>query len=443
MTYRLLIIHLSLLLTSGCATNPKAVAPTATPDSWQTPVSAGEQLPDLWALTDCAALHTLMRRALAQNPDLQTTVLRVEEAQTLLRSSRSVLWPSLDLSGSAGRQRFAGSTSSSGSWALISGWEADLWGRLRAQVTSSQYTLSISQADLAAARNSLAANVIRTLLDVLTLKQTLQIDQRRIASSTLNESFIRERYLAGLGSLADLEAARTILQQQRAQRFDREASLAQTQRALKVFLGDYDVSLRLPERVEVVLPVEPVPLNVMAARPDIQAAYARIQAAHADATSAQRARLPSLSLVLDHTRSGTSPAQALSIAGISNLIADAALPIFRGGQLRAAQARAGIETERLIWRYRSEILNALREVEDAMDQELSLTRQVDARAQAQGHAANNRTLFEARYRDGLVNVFDLLDAQQTYYDAEVQLLNTKLQRQQNRIDLAIALGLGV
>ncbi|MEM6999494.1 MAG: TolC family protein [Pseudomonadota bacterium] len=447
----LLLIFASL--SSGCAPDRLAAEVadrnlSVAPQIWRNasdpnPTDQDNNIPNLWVLTDHQALHQLIKAALAANPDLQIAALRLKETQALTRVSRGALLPTLSFNGNARRQRAMQSTTATASWQGNVTWEMDLWGRLGDQVMASMRRSDAVAADLAAARNSIAANVIRTVLDLAVLDKTLQIDAQRIVSSSLNENSIRERYLAGLGSLADLEAARTVLQRQRAARFERQESQARLHRALLVLLGDFNTDVRIPENLEISLPLTPLPLEVLNARPDVYAASARIQAAEYDLAAAKRARLPRLNFVLDHVRSGTSPAEALSLPGISSLLTDLALPIFRGGQLKAEQDRSAIVVERTLWSYRNVVLAALQEVEDGIEREASLNKQVAALQQAQTHAANNRASVEGRYSDGLVTIFDLLDAQQSFFDARTQLLNTELLRQQNRVNLALALGLGV
>jgi len=128
---------------------------------------------------------------------------------------------------------------------------------------------------------------------------------------------------------------------------------------------------------------------------------------------------------------------------ISTLLAGIAAPLFRGGQLRAERDRSGHAAERAYWAYRETLLQALLEVEDALGREVSLREQSEVLLDAIGYAERNRRIFESHYREGIASIFDLLNAQQTAFDAQIDLLDTSLARDSNRVDLAVALGLGL
>lgn len=161
-------IALLLVVSTGCAHAPQKVSASLTtaslPASWAAPVTESAEVPDLWRLVTDGRVRDLMAAALERNPNLAQTSLRVAEAEALLNGQRGLLWPALDMRGQSRATRSDGRTVDSGLAGASVTWEADLWGRLRSSTSAAAERLNASEADLLAARNSLAASVLRTLV---------------------------------------------------------------------------------------------------------------------------------------------------------------------------------------------------------------------------------------------------------------------------------------
>jgi outer membrane protein TolC len=126
-----------------------------------------------------------------------------------------------------------------------------------------------------------------------------------------------------------------------------------------------------------------------------------------------------------------------------NLLGNLTAPLFQGGRLRAGFNEQQLAAEQAYWKYREVLHNAILEVEGLLAQEQVLGLQTEHLRQALQHARNSETFYRQRYRQGLVDITDLLNAQQTAFDLDVQVLQVQLNRLSNRIDLGVALGLGV
>ena len=95
------------------------------------------------------------------------------------------------------------------------------------------------------------------------------------------------------------------------------------------------------------------------------------------------------------------------------------------------------------WGYQSTLLTAVQEVEDALSQEQSLTLQSVAINEALVNAERSSENYTSKYRQGLADVLDLLTVYQQTYNLKAQLLQLHFNQLSNRIDLGLALGLGV
>jgi outer membrane protein TolC len=153
--------------------------------------------------------------------------------------------------------------------------------------------------------------------------------------------------------------------------------------------------------------------------------------------------LPSFSLSASLTDIADSPSEALLTNPLWSILGDISAPLFQGGKLKSQAEIAELTTEQTFWVYQETLLNAVNEVENAAGQEYSLERQQEHLNDAFNSAKRSFTSYEEKYRQGLVDIFDLLTVQQQTYDIEAQLINATYQRLINRIDLGLALGLGV
>jgi NodT family efflux transporter outer membrane factor (OMF) lipoprotein len=186
-----------------------------------------------------------------------------------------------------------------------------------------------------------------------------------------------------------------------------------------------------------------VPSELVARRPDLAAAEARLAAAGFEVAAARAALYPQVRLTGSAGRSSEELEDLLdndftvwSIAG--NLLQ----PIFQGGRLRAGVDLARATFEEATALYAGQVLRAFREVETSLGADAFLAGQVAALEEAAGEAREAQELAEERYRSGLQDFLSVLEAQRRLYDAESRLLEVRRARIDARIDLILALGGG-
>ena len=138
-----------------------------------------------------------------------------------------------------------------------------------------------------------------------------------------------------------------------------------------------------------------------------------------------------------------TPSEALFTNPLWSVLGSISAPLFQGGKLKSNAEIAELTTEQSYWAYQETLLNAVNEVENSIGQESALALQQEHLNEALSSAKRSIASYEEKYRKGLVDIFDLLTVQQQTYDAEAQLTNTTYQRLLNRIELGLALGLGV
>ena len=186
-----------------------------------------------------------------------------------------------------------------------------------------------------------------------------------------------------------------------------------------------------------------VPSEVLLRRPDILAAEHALQAANANIGAARAAFFPSISLTaFGGTRAPRSRGCSAAAPGRGASRPQVNVPLFTGGALRAnldvAQVRKSIE----VAQYERAIQGAFREVADALVARAALDEQLEAQ-RARVEAEQQRyELSDLRYRKGIDSYLGVLDAQRDLFTAQQLLIESRLARLSNLVDLYRALGGG-
>lgn len=387
-------------------------------------------------------LSALVDEALTANPGLQQTLTTLKIRQTELKQTNGARHPTVEADASVGKEEDS-ETSYFGS--LSVSWELDLWGKLRNESAAAQKDMVQQQALYQSARDTLASEVMKTWLELINARNNVTIQKQRMKVLAKNTTLIQERYRNGLGELTDLDSARTSLASAEATLTQYEEELASLKRSMTTLLGrsspqDFDLPADYPA---VLLPLADLPHQTLARRPDLKAAYLAIEASDLRTRVAYKEILPSISLQATLEDIAESPSAMLLRDPAWSLLAGLTAPLYQGGQLKTAAQIAELETEQNYQSYRETLLTAVNEIENAIGQETSLTRRRLHIAQALTAARNTLDQYQQSYRNGLVELLELLSVQEQTFDLEEQLNNLIYSRLANRIDLGLALGLGV
>ena len=218
-------------------------------------------------------------------------------------------------------------------------------------------------------------------------------------------------------------------------------------RRLEILVGRYPANeIDAPATLPDLPPIEAAgtPTLLLSRRPDIAAAEARVRSAGLTAEQARLALLPSLTLTASAGTNETDIGDLFDPTRIAaNAVASLAQPIFNGGALKADRDAARANAEVALANYASDALTAWREVEDALAADTLLAQQVDAQQRALDEAIEAEDLATRQYTNGLVTIFNLIDAQTRRLTAESNLIAARSARISNRIAFHLAVGGGV
>jgi outer membrane protein, multidrug efflux system len=455
----MLSLALSIALLSGCAVGPNYSRPVVpTQSGWKrsaTATNAATLPTEWWQIFNAADLNALETQAVQANQDLKRAVARVAEARAFASVSESEMYPNISAGGAYSRNRLSENRANtpqqdlesddfSGSFDLS--YELDIWGRVRRSVEASRADASAVATDLEVVLLTLTADVARDYyllrsLDAEKVVIEATIELRRDAVR-LQET----RNQAGLINEVDVTRARTELANVEAELHAITRSRAQVEHALAVLCGQSPANFSVTASSWNVRPPEipaGLPSSLLERRPDIVEAEQLLQAASARIGVAKAAFFPTITLT--KTAGLASADLGTFIQGSSRFWSigpSVHVPIFNGrrneANLNAAQARY----EQSVAGYRGTILNAFREVEDALSDLSSLSSQSEAVNRALLSSRDTAALANERYQRGLSSYLDVVDAQRIALQAERQDTQLRGQRAISTILLAKALGGG-
>lgn len=388
-------------------------------------------------------LKKLVVQALKDSPSLQQTLMTLKQSYATYDVANSARIPSVSTSFSSTKKE---STDTSYSADLSVTWELDFWQKLSDSAKAAELDIKNSELAYQQAKDVLAANVMRAWLKIILNKQLAEIQQQRVDVLDSNESLIMSQYRDGLGDLQDLDNAKSSAESARSTLEEYKQNVVTAQRDLHVLLGHkeqnqvFEISDGFPSFIQ---PLASLPKQDLARRPDLQQAYIDIQAKEYEAKAAYKELLPSFSLTATYSDSGDSPSEALFKNPIWTLLGNLSAPIFNGGKLRAQAESADYATAKSYYQYQEALLNAINEVETYLDLEVTYKKQNAYLASSLTSGKRSLDNYEDKYRKGLATIYELISAQTSVMDLQVQLVNKEYDRLANRIDLGLALGLGV
>ncbi len=449
-------------LLAGCAIGPNYKRPTvAEPQTFRG--QAGVEAASLadapwWEVFEDSTLKGLINEALGSNYDVQIAAARVQEARANFVVSRSDLFPSLDYSAGVSRgQVLPGVLGSPGgrapeasnfySGTVAMSWELDIWGRIRRSTEAARATLLATEDARRGVWLTLVSDLAQAYFELLALDVRLQIarDSRNAYQRTFD--LFQDRFSQGVASKLETSRALGALGGAEATIPQLESAIVAKENQISILLGrpPGPISRGRPMYEQPVVPTVPagLPSALLERRPDLRQAEAELVSANARIGVAQAEFFPKFSLT---ALLGTASPEVSALTGGSATIW-AVAGMLSGPLLNAGRTLGNYRASRAQWeqarlRYEQAVLNALREVSDALSDLGKLSESESGQAtsvQALGEAVDHAT---DRYRTGFANYFEVLEAQQQLYPAQATLAQIRQDRLLAYVRLYRALGGG-
>ncbi len=442
---------------SACAVGPdyKAAEPQ-TPPHWQTPLAQGlaeqpgkhQRLQTWWRQLNDPTLNSLIDTAVSGNLDLQSAQSRVREARAQRGVVNADRYPALSAVAGASSTHTDADSSELYNAGLDASWELDLFGGKRRAVEAATAEVQASEAERDDVLVTLLADVALAYLDVRVYQARLETAQASLANQLEALDLARWRAQAGLVTDLDVEQARYAAEQTRAQLPVLRSGLQQGLHRIAVLLGQTPGSTQ-SLAVAAPIPAIPasllldVPANALRQRPDVRQAERLLAAQTAQVGVATAALYPSLNLTGSIGVQSASAGDLFSSgSGISSIAGQLAQPLFNAGKLRRAVTVEEEQLQQAHLNYRSTVLNALEETENAL---VSYTHEHEHRAALQlatESAARASELAQQQYQSGLVDFQTVLTTQRAWLSLQDELNQSNGEIVANTIRLYKTLGGG-
>jgi multidrug efflux system outer membrane protein len=467
MMRRASILLAALWSVAAFAGSPKYKKPDVeVPPNWQSPVpwQTAQPLDALpkdawWKLFNDRELDQYEDRALANNQTLTAATARLTQARAFARVTASGIYPELDVSANAQRQRLSANRPTNGANIIANSvtqnvfsipftlnYEVDLFGRVRRSLEAANASLQASAADLENVRLLVSSEVAADYFQLRELDAELAVVQKAIDFQKEGLNLVDKRHQGGAVSGLDVVQQQTVLDSSYTQFALLQQQRAQFEHAIAVLQGIPASSFKAPVRaLDMQPPQIPValPSELLQRRPDIAIAEREVAAANAQIGVAKSAFYPSISL------GGTGGFQSRDIAklidapsAIWSIGLSALEPVIAGGRNHARLDSAKAVYDESVANYREASLIAFQQVEDALSGLTALASASDSQQRAVTDAGRSLTLANARYTGGLVTYLDVITAQEQVLSNERLAAQIQGQRLVTSVLLVKALGGG-
>ncbi len=463
-----------LALLSGCSVGPDFTPPqNGLPSKpFAAPGASGAMTeppnPDWWAIFRDPVLTGLEQQVAAANLDVRAATVRLAESRYERNVTASQQLPTIGADAKANHELYSQNGIVSLMSALVppgqtfavpaitdyytgfdASWELDLWGHVRRQVEAANANVEASAEQRRGALVSALAEVARDYISLRGAQAQLAIarDNLKIGADVLQVA--RERQRSGLQNALDTENAEGQIESVKAELPGLEQKESEMINALSFLLDEPPGALRpklaAPRAMPVTPPAAPigVPSELARRRPDIRAAEAQLHAATADIGVAVAAFYPTIQL------NAVSGFDALTLPKLwqANSLQYAfgpsiQLPIFNAGKLQSTVELRTAQQREAALTYHRTVLQAWHDVVNALTAH-RLGQETHARLSAQvEHARLALDIARSRYRQGVEEYINVLNAQRTQLLAEQRLSQSTTDLGLDLVQLFKALGGG-
>lgn len=410
-----------------------------------------------WRTFGDAGLDAAVDVALAENLDLRQAWSRLRQAAAEAVIAGAAREPALDATGSAALTRLGDRVpelppdgSPGNRWderyalGLALSWELDLWGRLASRAEAARLRAAATRADVSDAALLVAAGVVEAWFDVQEQRALLVLLEDQLETSRTLLELTELRFSLGEGSSVAVLQQRQQVAATESQLPVARGQLAAARHRLALLLGRPPGDLGPLEPAGVLPELPPLPAlaapgDLLVRRPDVRAAFARLDAADRDVAEAVADRLPRLTLGLSYDWT-TAALGAAFQRDVATIAASAVAPLLDGGRREAEVERRRAVLQSRLDAVGATVLVALREVEDALARERHQRELLRRRARQLELARATLDETRSRYANGLGDYIDVIVAVQSLQDLERRVLGERAELVTNRARLHRALG---
>jgi len=398
-----------------------------------------------WESFQSLELNALIDEALTNSPTIQQAWARLAQAEAFAIQAGAARYPTLGYDGSAGvrKDSINYKTTEAYSLGLNASYEVDLWGRIRSQTEAAALDRDASREQLNTAAITLASQTAMSWVGIVSQRLQTEVIHKQLEANQTSLELIELRFRKSLATALDVYQQRQTVAGTQSRIPLAELREELLHNGLAALLGRVDFqSLEIPDEplpTLGALPALGIPADVLANRPDVRQAGLKLQSADWRVSAARADRLPAIRLTASGNYANADVSDLFD-DWFANLVGSLAGPIFDGGRRKAEVARTRAVADERLAAYRETVINAIKEVEDALVSEQKqsdyitlLDERLEAATRSYEEAVN-------RYRNGLVEYTTVLVQLTPLQALERDRVEAQFNLIRYRIDLYRALG---
>src|SRR5215469_1041496 len=414
---------------------------------------------DWWRGFRSSELSALMDAAQIYNLDIAVAIAQLVQADALVGVSGAPLLPTVTGDASAERQKqssantvtsgqgIGGTTFNTFQVGLTASYVLDFWGKNRTALYAAEESATVSRYNREVVTLTTIVAVANAYFQVLAAQDEIRVTRQNQAAAERILNLIKKQFAGGTASQLDVSQQEALVATQRAAIPPLEVTVGQNIAALALLVGraapDFTIHGGSLRQIAVPRVTPGLPSEILYERPDVRQAEAQLAASNFSVESARAAFFPQIQLT------GTAGSQSAALASLFTpgswfytLTASLTQPIFDGFLLESQLKQAkGVQLQNL-QAYRKAVLSAFADVEKALIALQKFTLQ--ERLQEQVVAASQQAfdVAEKQLNGGTINLITVLQAEQTLFNAQNQLVIVRLNKLLAATSLFQALGGG-
>lgn len=398
-----------------------------------------------WTVFNDPLLNEVIESAAANNRDLRIALAKVVEARARVNIAQSARSPLISVGGGSAVTSDATTGFDSrvqSSLSMQASWELDVFGRVARQIEAADASFQAVEEDRRDVQVSLYAEVANRYLSVRSLQGQLDTATANIASQKEILELTRIRVRDGLASRLDVVRAEQLVASSEAIVPPLRIQLNRDINTIALLVGTHPQALPFDLATPRPLPVPPaevvigIPAELLRQRPDIRAAERRLAAQAARVGVATSALYPQFSFGGNIGTGFDGTPLSLSLGP------SVRWTLFDGGGIRARITVEDAILEQAVLAYEQTVLRAIEEVETAMTTFIEQRLRLEAVERSAVSAREAYGLARSLYRDGLIDIQDILSVQMELLTAEGQVAEASGLATQYLVNLYKALGGG-
>jgi NodT family efflux transporter outer membrane factor (OMF) lipoprotein len=417
----------------------------------------GQEIPaQWWTLFRSPALDQLIRSALEQNPNMAAAEAVLRQAQENYKAQAgNLIYPSVNAQLGASRQKTSVTTAGAAAGvynvynaSVNVAYTPDVFGGTRRTLESAQAVIDYQRFQVEATYLTLSANVVTTAIQEASLRAQLQATREVLDALTKQQNVIEKQFEYGAIPRTTVLSQRNQVAQINATIAPLEKALAAARHQLSVLAGKLPGEAGMPEfSLETLTLPEQLPVSLPSAlvrqRPDIRASEEQLHQASAAIGVATAAQYPQFTLSGSYGSAADTFGKLFDAQTTAwSLAAGIAQPIFNGGALSAQRRSAEAAYDAAAAQYRATVLTAFQNVADTLRALDADAAALKSQAEAESLAQETLTLAQEQYKLGGISYLVLLDAQRSYQQTHINLVQAQAARYADTAALFQALGGG-